>query len=525
MSTEAIEQRQKDTQFPLAALQSIAREQLSPKEQLYYDLYLRQLELGLEFHQFPTELLAIGPMGGIQQSPARMLEQMPRSTVADYENILSRLRSLPQLVEQNLALLERGRAAGVIPPKITLRDVPEQIRNVIPTDPKESALLQAFRQMPEGIAPAERERLGQEAETIYREKLVPAYQKLHNYVAQQYLPAARDSVAWADLPHGPAWYALNARYHTTTDLTPREIHEIGLREVARIEKEMHAVIQGLGFARGFAEFIEFLRTDPQFYFKTEEEMLKSYRDICKRIDPELGRLFGKLPRLPYGVRAIPAHAHKSQPTAYYEPGSTRTGRAGYFYANTHNLKARPSWEMEVLTLHEAVPGHHLQIALAQELEDAPEWRKNDSYTAYSEGWGLYAESLGEELGMYQDPYQKFGQLTFEMWRACRLVVDTGMHALGWSRGKAIDFMREHSGKTEHNIIVEIDRYIVMPAQALSYKIGELKIKELRQRAETGLGEKFDIRAFHDLILSEGAVPLDVLEKMIDGWIQEQLAKP
>jgi uncharacterized protein (DUF885 family) len=287
---------------------------------------------------------------------------------------------------------------------------------------------------------------------------------------------------------------------------------------------MEAVISETGFRGNFDEFVEFLRTDPRFYYTADEDLLKGYRDISKRIDPELGRLFGKLPRSPYGVRPVPAYAQKSQTTAYYERGSIRAGRAGYFYANTYNLAARPIWEMEALTLHEAVPGHHLQISLAEELENVPEWRKHDAYTSYVEGWGLYAESLGGELGLYTDPYQKFGKLSFEMWRACRLVVDTGMHALGWSREQAIEYMRKYSGKTAHNIVVEIDRYIVWPGQALSYKIGELKIRELRDRAAAALGDKFDIRAFHDRVLGQGALPLDVLSKNIDEWIAEQTAK-
>nr|MDQ3625423.1 DUF885 domain-containing protein [Verrucomicrobiota bacterium] len=310
----------------------------------------------------------------------------------------------------------------------------------------------------------------------------------------------------------------------TTNLSPREIHDLGVREVARILKEMESVVRETGFKGSFDEFVHFLRTDPRFYFTADEDLLKSYRDICKRIDPQLGRFFGRLPRLPYGVRRVPAYAQKSQPTAYYERGSPRIGRPGYFYANTHNLASRPIWEMEALTLHEAVPGHHLQIALAQELENVPEWRKYDSYTAYIEGWALYAESLGSELGLYKDPYQKFGKLTFEMWRACRLVVDTGMHALGWSREQALDYMRKYSGKTEHNIVVEIDRYIVWSGQALSYKIGELKIRELRGRATAALGDAFDLRAFHDLILGQGALPLDVLEKTVDEWIAAQRSR-
>jgi uncharacterized protein (DUF885 family) len=278
------------------------------------------------------------------------------------------------------------------------------------------------------------------------------------------------------------------------------------------------VIASTGFTGSFHDFVTFLRTDPRFFFERAEDLLVTYRDICKRADPALTRLFGTLPRLPYGVVPVPPYAEKSQTSAYYEPGSPAAGRPGRFFANTYDLKARPKWEMEALSLHEAVPGHHLQIALAQELPEMPEFRKNSFYTAYVEGWGLYAESLGGEMGFYEDPYARFGQLTYEMWRAIRLVVDTGMHALGWSRQRAIDYFVENAGKAEHDIVVEIDRYIVWPGQALAYKIGELKIQELRARAARALGPRFDIRAFHDHVLGSGAVPLDVLEGRIGEWI-------
>ena len=523
MSEAGIEQRKKDIDIALTALQSIDRAKLTSDEQLYYDLFLRQLKLSREFQRFPDELLAIGQLGGVHQNAPQLFAQMPKATTAQVENILARLRTLPALVEQNVSLLRRGMAAGVVPPKITLRDVPEQVLNLIPAEARESSLLLAFKSLPESISTAERDRLQREADDLYKEQVAPAFQKLHDFLTSEYIPAGRSDIAWTSLPHGAEWYALCVRSHTTTELTPQEIHDIGLREVARIHREIAKVMQEADFKGTFDEFTEFLRTDRRFFFSSDEELLMAYRDISKRIDPELGTLFGKLPRLPYGVRPVPPHARKSAPTAYYERGSTRTGRGGYFFANTYDLDARPSWEMEALTLHEAVPGHHLQIALAQELENVPEWRKNDSYTAYIEGWGLYAESLGYQLGLYLDPYQKYGRLSFEMWRACRLVVDTGMHALGWSRDQALDFMRKHSGRTEHNIVVEVDRYIVWPGQALAYKIGELKIQELRGRAETALGEAFDLRAFHDLILGRGALPLDVLERLVDEWITNRAA--
>jgi uncharacterized protein (DUF885 family) len=324
------------------------------------------------------------------------------------------------------------------------------------------------------------------------------------------------------LPDGEAWYRNNVALRTTTDLTPQQIHDIGLSEVKRIRAEMDVVIESSGFDGSFEQFLNFLRTDPQFYHTTADGLMREYRDIAKRADPELTRLFGVLPRTPYGVIEVPDYAAKSTTTAYYQRGSLKAGRPGYYFANTYALDTRPRWEMEALSLHEAVPGHHLQISIQQELEGLPWFRQNPSYTAFVEGWGLYSESLGEEMGFYKDPYSKFGQLTYEMWRAIRLVVDTGMHYLGWSRQRAIDFFKENAGKSEHDIVVEIDRYIVWPGQALAYKIGELKIKELRAYAEQELGDQFDIRAFHDEVLGKGAVPLSVLDANVRAWVKEQM---
>jgi uncharacterized protein (DUF885 family) len=351
--------------------------------------------------------------------------------------------------------------------------------------------------------------------------VAPAYERLLEFTENEYLPGARESIAARDLPDGEAWYAHNVAVRTTTDLTPKQIHDIGLAEVARIRSEMEAIIASTGFEGSFEEFLAFLRTDPRFYHTKAEDLMSEYRDIAKRADPELTKLFGVLPRTPYGVIEVPDYAAPSQTTAYYQRGSLKAGRPGYFFANTYVLDTRPRWEMEALTLHEAVPGHHLQIAIQQELEGLPWFRQNPSYTAFVEGWGLYSESLGEEMGFYRDPYSKFGQLTYEMWRAIRLVVDTGMHQLGWSRQQAIDFFKENAGKSEHDIVVEVDRYIVWPGQALAYKIGELKIKELRAFATDALGEKFDIRGFHDELLGNGAVPLSVLEANIRAWVEAQ----
>jgi uncharacterized protein (DUF885 family) len=349
---------------------------------------------------------------------------------------------------------------------------------------------------------------------VYTEGVRPAFARLHDFLVNTYVPACRTTIGADALPKGADLYAYNVRWHTTTTKTPKEIHDIGLAEVRRIRTQMDEVIKTVGFTGGFDDFKKFLRTDPAFYYADADALVTGYREIAKRADPELARLFGKLPRTPYGVERVPDAAAPSQTTAYYEPGALAAGRPGNMYANTYKLEARPKWEMEALTLHEAVPGHHLQIALAQELEGLPEFRKNTSYTAFVEGWALYAESLGEEMGFYQDPYSRFGQLTYEMWRAVRLVVDTGLHSMGWTRQQAIDFFAANAAKTLQDITVEVDRYIVWPGQAVGYKMGQLKIRDLRAESEKRLGPKFNLRAFHDLVLSQGAVPLDVLERLV-----------
>lgn len=510
----------RDALLPLAiqTMDTIDRGKLSEQDRVNYDLFRRDLESGVEGQRFHGEYLAINQMGGVHQGPADMLVQMPKTNQQQVEDILARLREIPALVEQNMVWLEKGLAAGVTPPRITLREVPQQILNQIPEDPAKAPLLEPFKELPASIPAAEQERLRREATEAFTQRVRPAYQKLHEFMVGTYIPGTRESIGMSALPDGEAWYAFNAKQSTTTDLTPKQIHELGLSEVKRIRAEMDKVVAQTGFKGSFAEFLEFLRTDPQFFYDKPEALLAGYRDVAKRIDPELVKLFGTLPRLTYGVIPVPAFAEKSQTTAYYNPGSLRAGRPGYFYANTYDLKSRPKWEMEALTLHEAVPGHHLQIAIAQELEDVPEWRRYQGYTAYVEGWGLYAESLGGDLGLYKDPYAKFGQLTYEMWRAIRLVVDTGMHAFGWTREQSIDFFKQNAGKAEHDITVEVDRYIVWPGQALAYKVGELKIKELRAMAEKELGAQFDVRAFHDQVLGKGAVPLSVLEANIAEWV-------
>ena len=522
LSEEGISRRQNVERDALALMESINRDALSEENRINYDLLRDRLAENVRGQQFPGHYLQMNQMGGPQQDIASLLAMMPNTRASDLENQLARMEALPAYIDQSIVLMRKGLAAGITPPAITLRDVPQQIRNQLVDDAAESPLLTGFADIPITVDPLQAETLRKRAEKVFSQQVVPAYERLLEFTESEYLPGARKSIAMCDLPAGEEWYRHNVAVRTTTDLQPPEIHAIGLREVQRIRAEMNEIIASTGFEGGFEAFLHFLRTDPQFYHTSAADLMREYRDIAKRADPELMKVFGHLPRTPYGVIEVPSYAEQSTTTAYYQRGSLKAGRPGYYFANTYALETRPRWEMEALSLHEAVPGHHLQISIQQELENVPWFRQNPSYTAFVEGWGLYSESLGEEMGFYQDPYSKFGQLTYEMWRAIRLVVDTGMHCLGWSRQQAIDFFKANAGKSEHDIVVEIDRYIVWPGQALAYKIGELKIKELRAYAEEKLGEEFDIRAFHDEVLGKGAVPLKILETNIRAWVDMQL---
>ncbi len=531
-----IEARRKHLHESLVALKKIDRAALPASEQLNYDLYLDLLqtsEEGLQYGDDPMPFrnvvpgnvwLPLSQMGGAPQGAAETLASMPNQTVADYEDILARLEALPKYVDQSITLLQDGLKHGYSHPKIILRDVPKQIADLAPADPSKSALLDPFNNFPNGIPQSERTRLKLRGEEIYAKSVLPAVTRYHDYVTNTYVPACRDIIATTALPKGAAAYAFHIRWQTTTNLTAQQIHEIGLSEVKRIRAEMDKLIASSGFKGSFHEFTEFLRTDPRFYFDEPEDLINAYKVIAKSIDPELVKEFGKLPRNQYGVIPIPDFKAPSQTTAYYQPGAPSAGRPGYYFVNTYNLKARPKWEMEALSLHESVPGHHLQISLGQELEDVPEFRRHIGYSAFVEGWGLYAESLGEDLGVYKDPYSKFGQLTYEMWRAVRLVVDTGMHSMGWTRDQAIQFFKDNTGKTDQDITVEVDRYIAWPGQALAYKIGQLKIRELRTLAEKELGPKFDKRKFHDAVLENGAIPLNLLEAHLKAWIAQEKSR-
>lgn len=524
-SLEAIAARRAHAQDVLARIKAIDRAQLPPTAQLNYDLFLRNASSRVEEDRFHGEYLPINTRFGPYSEIAEVVRLTPLAKVKDYEDLIKRLRAFPTLVDQTIVLMRKGMEAGVMPPKVILREVSQQMSLQIHEDVTRTPVYQtAFVKMPASISGADQDRLREEGKAALKDSVIPAIRKLQTFFLKEYEPKARSTVGISALPDGEAWYAVRVKTMTTTELSADQIHEIGLSEIKRIRADMEDAMRRTKFHGDLQAFFNFLRTDPQFFFKDKDILLLTYRDIAKRIDPELPRLFRTLPRMPYGVIPVPAYSEKSQTTAYYQAGSIDAGRAGYFYANTYDLKSRPKWEMEALTLHEAVPGHHLQIAIAQELRDVPNFRRFGGYTAFVEGWGLYAESLGSEIGLYQDPYSKFGQLTYEMWRAIRLVVDTGMHAKGWTREQAIRLFQQNTGKTQHDIEVEVDRYIAWPGQALAYKLGELKIKELRAYATQQLGDQFDLRDFHDQVLGAGPLPLSVLDARIRQWVDEQHAK-
>ena len=524
LSMEAIADGKESARQTLKAILSFDRSNLSEDNRLNYDLFRRDAEMAIERQQFPAEFLVLNQMDGLPRDVPSMIAMMPSAKTKDYEDILARLGGIPVLIDQTIELLQEGLRRGIVPPKVPLRTVADQVSGQVHISPMTSPMLSKFKIFPDTIPAAEQTRLTEAAKVVYADEVRPALKRLHLFLRDEYVPNCRATVGRSALPNGRAWYDHQIKHYTTTTLGADEIHDIGLREVNRIRSEMEAIRKKVGFEGDLYAFFEFLRTDPQFYYNTAEELLAGYRDICKRADPELTKLFRNLPRQPYGVIPVPSYIEKSVTTAYYQPGSNDAGRAGFFFANTYDLKSRPKWEMEALALHEAVPGHHLQLAVADEIVGLPEFRKYGRYTGYVEGWGLYSESLGEEMGFYTDLYSKFGQLTYEMWRAIRLVVDTGIHAKGWSRQRAIDFFKANAGKTEHDITVEVDRYIVWPGQALAYKLGELKLKELRSRATAELGDKFDIRSFHDEIVWNGALPLSILDRQINNWIAAEQAK-
>ena len=522
-SLDAIRARQDKTREYLRRLLAIDSTELDAADRLNYDLFRRELQSEIDGYRFKSYLMPINQRGGVQ-TLEMLAERLRPRNVDDYENWLARMSTVQDVLDQTMALTEAGRDQGYMPPRILMERIPDQLTAHLVEDAAESPFFGAFREFPETIPEDDQERLRAAALKIIDDSIVPAYRRFSNYFDDIYLPGSRESIGASSLPDGEAFYEYRVRSFTTTQMTPDEVHRLGLSEVKRIRDEMQLIIDELEFDGDFHDFLQFLRTDPQFYYETPEELFEAYLATSKRIDPELVTLFGKLPRMPYGLRPIPDNIAPDTTTAYYSRPAADGSRAGFYYVNLYKPEVRPKYEIEVLSVHEAVPGHHLQIALQMELGDVPPFRRYSGFTAFTEGWGLYSESLGYDLGLYKDPYSRFGALTYEMWRAVRLVVDTGMHYKGWTRQQAIDFFKDNAAKTELDIINEIDRYIAWPGQALAYKIGQLKILELRRRAEQMLGDRFDIRAFHDELLGGGALPLEVLENRMHQWTNEQLAQ-
>ncbi|HEX8372214.1 MAG TPA: DUF885 domain-containing protein [Chthoniobacterales bacterium] len=517
LSTADFEARREKYEGYLKKLTEIQREKLPPHEKLHFDLFNKEMSLAIEESLLGLQCLQISQRGGLQTAD-QLADALPFKTVADYEAWVARLNAFPEHAAQVTALLRNGIERNLLFPKILMKRVGPQIDKQITESPKESPFYKPFTRFPESIAVIDQARLATAAEEAISTAVIPAFKKFKKFFQDEYLPACPEKTGFSNLKNGPEIYSFLVRRETTTDLTPEKIHELGLSEVARIRSEMEKVKKEAKFEGKLDEFFKFLRTDPQFFCKTPEELLGRYRATAKRIDPLVVRLFHTLPRLPYGVEPIPDIIAPDTSTAYYRPGTSDGTRAGTYFVNLHKPETRATWEMLPLALHEAVPGHHLQISLVMEQGELPKFRRHGGYTAFTEGWGLYAETLGYDLGLYNDPYEKMGQLSFEMWRAVRLVTDTGLHAMGWDRQKAIDYFKANTAKSELEITNEIDRYLSMPAQALSYKVGQLKFTQLRDEAALALGAQFDLKEFHDLLMRMGAVPLDILERDVKAWI-------
>lgn len=521
-SLDAIARRQQVTHEFLSRLYAIDRTSLSADDKINYELFRRELQDDVDRYRFKGYLLPFSQRGGVQTLNDRT-NSIPLQTVKDYEDWLARMGKIGAVIDQTIALAERGRREGIVSPAVLMQRIPAQIQTQLVEHGTDSPFYSVFEKLPESFSDADRTRLQKAAVDTIEKSVVPAYRKFARYFEKTYLPASRETIGLSALPNGSEWYEFLARNFTTTQMTPDDIHRLGLDEVKRIRDEMQMVIDEVEFDGDFQAFLTFLRTDPQFYYDDPDELYTAYLATSKRIDPELVKLFGKLPRMPYGVKPIPDATAPDTTTAYYTGPAADGSRAGIYWVNLYRPEVRPKFEIEVLSVHEAMPGHHLQIALQQELGDMPNFRRYSGFTAFVEGWGLYSESLGYDLGLYEDPYSRFGALTYEMWRAVRLVVDTGIHYKGWTRQQAIDFFKANAAKTEHDIINEIDRYIGNPGQALAYKIGQLKILSLRKTAEAALGDNFDIKAFHDELLGAGALPLDLLEQRMDEWLAAELA--
>jgi len=512
------EQLERDS---LARARRIDPASLTGQDVLTWQVFVAGRESEIEGFRYPSHLIPLNQFYSMPNSFVQLgsgTGMQPFVTVRDYDNFLKRVDGFVAWTEQAVVNMREGADRGYTLPRVLAERVLPQLEAQVVARPEDSLFWGPVRRMPEGFAAAERERLTAAYRAAIEQKLIPAYRRLHQFMRDEYLPRCRTSVGLDALPDGAAWYAYRVREMTTTDLTPAQIHEIGLREVARIHGEMRGVMRQVGFEGTLAEFFVFLNNDPRFVWPTREALLEGYVDIKRRVDPELPRLFEVLPKADYEVRLVEPFREKSAAGGSYQAASEDGSRPGVFYANAYDLKARPKWAMEALSLHEGSPGHHFQISIAREQQGLPRFRRFGGYTAYTEGWALYAESLGPDLGMYRDPYQYFGRLEGELFRAIRLVVDTGLHAKGWSREQVLEYIDANSATSEARRVAETDRYIAIPGQALAYKIGQLRISELRARAERALGDRFDLRRFHTAILIDGPLPLDVLEAKIDRWI-------
>lgn len=520
MSPQALEQRQQQRLRWQARLQQVNVKTLSEQNQINHAILAYRLADQIDEYRYGAHLMPLTSESGFHTNLGFMVQRGSFKTLADYQHYLQKLAAIPRYMQQQTDWMKQGLATGVTQPKAVLKGFEQSIISYVVQEPSQSVFYQPFSRKPAFIGDTEWQQLTAQAVEQITQAVNPAYQAFYDFMVNEYLPGARDTIAASALPDGAAFYQNRLEHYTTLKLTPQQVHQTGLDEVKRIRAQMQQVIDQLGFTGSFAEFIQYLRTDQQFYAKTPDELMRYAAYLAKKADAELPKLFKTLPRTPYGVVPVPAEIAPKYTTGRYS-GPTRDDQAGFYWVNTYALDRRPLYEMEALTLHEAVPGHHLQIALAREHAELPDYRRSFYTSAFGEGWGLYAEYLGLEMGFYQEPYNNFGRLTYEMWRAARLVVDTGMHTMGWSRQQAIDFLAENTALSMHNVTTEIDRYISWPAQALSYKLGEITIKQLRAEAEQALGERFNVREFHDVVLSNGSVPLAVLEQQVRAYIARQ----
>ena len=521
VSSNSSEKFKSDANYERAFLDKLDKIKLSnlnDSDQLNYRLIKTSTEISFEGRNFPRYYMALNQRGGVQDYYSYG-DRLNFSNKTDYEDWFERIKGFNENVKNSLMNNKEGLEMGYTQPKLVTRAVVSQIESLLASSMEDHPYYKIFLSANEIIGDEEASEIQSRVKDFIKNELNPSYRKLMTFLKNVYLPNSRNSVGISDVPDGKAWYEYLVKYHTTTDLTPDEIHEIGLKEVARIRSEMEDIIALVEWEGDFNSFLRFLRTDPQFYYETGEELLDAYRAMSKKIDAFMPSLFNKLPRAPYGVIPIPMESAPYTTTAYYNAPSK--GRPGYYYANLYKPETRPKYEIPVLSVHEAVPGHHHQIALAQELENVPKFRNHLSFTSFVEGWGLYSEQLGENMGLYDDPYDKFGQLTYDMWRAIRLVVDTGMHYKGWTREEAVELFLQNTAKTPQDINNEVDRYIAWPGQALAYKIGQLKIMELRDKAKEELGEKFDLKDYHDFILSFGSIPMNILEEKVNEFIENK----